>query len=104
MKLARTAVAFALVLALAAPAAAVDAYDDGQTNPLRIAAYIIHPVAFLAEWLVARPFHRLVSQEDLEPISGHVPHEGFDYETYTEGLSTGVTYEEPYDPIIEPAE
>jgi hypothetical protein len=93
-----------MVLALAAPASAVDAYDDGQANPLRIAAYIVHPVAYLAEWLVLRPFHRIVSQEDLEPISGHVPHEGFDYESYTEGLSTGVTYEEPFDPGIEPAE
>ena len=104
MKLAGTVAAFALVLGLSGPASAIDAYDDGQANPLRIAAYIIHPVAFLGEWLVMRPLHRIVSQDDLEPIFGHVPHEGFDYETYTEGLSSGVTYEQPYEAAIEPAD
>jgi hypothetical protein len=104
MKLARTVAAIGLVLALAAPAAAVDTYDDGQANPLRLAAYVLHPVGYLAEWLVTRPLHRLFSQDDLEPISGHVPHQGFDYETYTEGLSTGVSYEDPYEPMLAPAE
>jgi len=106
MKLARTAAAFALVmvLGLSGSASAIDAYDDSQANPLRLAAYVIHPIAYLTEWLVTRPIHRLVSQDDLEPVFGHVPHEGFDYETYTEGLSTGVTYEEPYEAAIEPAD
>lgn len=104
MRVARVAAACGLFLALAQPAAAVDAYDDSQANPLRLVAYVLHPVGFLAEWLVTRPLHRVFSQEDLEPISGHVPHQGFDYETYTEGLSTGVSYEEPYQPMLEPAE
>jgi hypothetical protein len=104
MKLARTAAAIGLVLALAAPASAVDAYDDGQAHPLRLAAYILHPIGFLSEWLVTRPLHRIFSQDDLESISGHVPHQGFDYENYTEGLSTGVSYEEPYQPMLERAE
>ena len=104
MKLARTAAAIGLVFALAGPASAVDAYDDGQAHPLRLAAYLLHPIGYLGEWLVTRPLHRIFSQDDLEPISGHVPHQGFDYETYTEGLSTGVSYEDPYEPMLDPAE
>ena len=57
--------------------------------PFRLIAYILHPIGYGIEWLFTRPFYRLVSQEDLEPIFGHVPHEGYDYESYTEGLSTG---------------
>ncbi|MDG2308159.1 MAG: hypothetical protein P8R42_26580 [Candidatus Binatia bacterium] len=103
MKLGRTVVVAGLLVALSAlPASAVDDYDDSQSNPLRLAAYLVHPIGFLAEWLVTRPFHRIVSQDDLASVFGHTPHEGFDYETYTEGLSTGVTYELPYTPIREP--
>jgi len=102
MKLGRTAVVVAMLAALASPALAVDDYDDSQSNPFRIAAYLVHPVGYITEWLVFRPFHRIVSQDDLEPVFGHTPHEGFDYETYTEGLSTGVTYELPYTAIQQP--
>ena len=51
-----------------------DEYDDSQSHPLRIIAYIIHPVGYTLEWLVTRPFHELVAQPDLEPISGHDAH------------------------------
>jgi hypothetical protein len=51
-----------------------DAYDDSQSNPLRIAAYLIHPIGYTLEWLVTRPFHELVAQPDLEPIFGHESH------------------------------
>lgn len=51
-----------------------DAYDDSQANPLRIAAYLIHPVGYTLEWLITRPFHELVAQPDLEPVFGHEAH------------------------------
>jgi hypothetical protein len=51
-----------------------DEYDDSQSHPLRLIAYIIHPVGYTLEWLVTRPFHELVAQPDLEPISGHDAH------------------------------
>jgi len=51
-----------------------DAYDDSQSNPLRILAYLIHPVGFTLEWLVTRPFHEVVAQPDLEPVFGHDDH------------------------------
>ena len=58
------------------PAArAHDAYDDSEANPLRIVAYAVYPIGFIAEWLVTRPIHFFVSQPQMEPVFGHVPHE-----------------------------
>jgi OOP family OmpA-OmpF porin len=55
--------------------AASDEYDDSQSNPLRIAAYLLHPVGWLAEWTIFRPFHFLVSAtEPQEAFFGHRPH------------------------------
>ncbi|MEX0805706.1 MAG: OmpA family protein [Candidatus Binatia bacterium] len=50
-------------------------YDDSQSHPLRIAAYLIHPAAWLLEQVVFRPFHFFVSATPLlEEIHGHRPH------------------------------
>lgn len=67
----------ALVLAWsAAPAAAVpDDYDDMQSHPLRVAAYLVYPIGFTAEWLVFRPFHYVVSRPYLDAFFGHRAHE-----------------------------
>jgi outer membrane protein OmpA-like peptidoglycan-associated protein len=55
--------------------AAPDEYDDSQSHPLRIVAYLLHPAAWLVEWAVFRPFHALVSaNEPMETIFGHEPH------------------------------
>lgn len=51
-----------------------DTYDDSQSNPLRLLAYVIHPIGYTLEWLVTRPFHEVVAQPDLEPVFGHDPH------------------------------
>ena len=52
-----------------------DEYDDSQSHPLRIAAYLVHPVGWLAEWLIYRPFHLIVSgTEPQEAFFGHRPH------------------------------
>jgi len=66
-------VSFALA---AKPAfAAADEYDDSQSHPLRIVAYLAYPAAFLVEWTVFRPFHFLVSAtEPQEAFFGHTPH------------------------------
>lgn len=56
-------------------AGGADDYDDSQSHPLRLAAYIIHPIGYTLEWLVTRPFHELVAQPDLAPIFGHTSHE-----------------------------
>jgi hypothetical protein len=104
MELRRIAAAVGIVALLAGPAMAggndesyrtVGRYTDGDSNPLRILALAVAPAGFLAEWLVMRPIFRLVSQEDTAPIFSYTPQAGFDYETYQEGLSTGVTFEDP---------
>lgn len=52
-----------------------DDYDDSQSHPLRIAAYLIHPAGWLTEWLVFRPFHFMVSAtKPQEALFGHRPH------------------------------
>ena len=67
----------ALVGLLAVPAAARagDPYDDSQAHPLRVTAYVVHPVGVLLEWVVFRPFHMLTSASDeTEYVFGHRPH------------------------------
>jgi outer membrane protein OmpA-like peptidoglycan-associated protein len=55
--------------------AAPDEYDDSQSHPLRIAAYLLYPAAWLVEWTVFRPFHYIVSAtEPQETLFGHTPH------------------------------
>lgn len=55
--------------------AAADEYDDSQSNPFRVVAYLAYPVGWLAEWLVFRPFHYLVSATPAEEsFFGHRPH------------------------------
>lgn len=67
----------AVTLAVCAgPATAVpDEYDDNQSHPLRLAAYLVYPIGFTAEWLVMRPFHYIVSRPYLESLFGHYPHQ-----------------------------
>lgn len=76
-KLIMVAVAAALLgsAQLSFAAGGADDYDDSQSHPLRLAAYLIHPIGFTLEWLVTRPFHELVAQPDLAPVFGHTSHE-----------------------------
>lgn len=70
-------IALSLCLSLSAkPAlAAPDEYDDSQSHPLRITAYLLHPAAWLTEWIVFRPFHWIVSAtKPQEAVFGHWPH------------------------------
>lgn len=62
-------------LGLKPSSAAPDEYDDSQSHPLRVIAYLIYPAAFIAEWTIFRPLHFLVSStEPLEALFGHKPH------------------------------
>ena len=64
-----------LALGMRPAFAASDEYDDSQSHPLRIVAYLLHPAAWLVEQVVFRPFHFLVSaNEPMEEIFGHRPH------------------------------
>jgi len=67
----------ALVVGLSSRAsfAGHDDYDDSQSHPLRILAYAWHPVGWLAEWTIFRPFHFLVSAtRPQQVVFGHNPH------------------------------
>jgi outer membrane protein OmpA-like peptidoglycan-associated protein len=68
-------VLISLALATKTGFAAPDEYDESQSNPLRVAAYLVHPIGVIAEWLLFRPFHYLVSAtEQNEKLFGHRPH------------------------------
>ena len=90
----RHVLSFALagsILLTAIPARAHDAYDDTQSNPLRIVAYLVSPVGYALEWLVARPIHFIASNPGLERMFGHAPHES---------PYGGYTPYEPQDPDV----
>jgi hypothetical protein len=62
----------ALVLMLAAPAGFADEYDPQQAgHPLRIAAYLLHPVGVALDLLIFRPAHWIVHHEPLAELFGH---------------------------------
>lgn len=70
----RLAAASVLVtlVAAAAPAARADDYDpDRAGHPLRIVAYVVHPIGVAFEWLVMRPAHWVVNHEPFATIFGH---------------------------------
>lgn len=70
-KVLRVFVLFSL-LVLAAPHARADRYDDQQAgHPLRIVAYVFHPVGVILDYLILRPAHWIGSQKGLKTLFGH---------------------------------
>jgi hypothetical protein len=62
--------AFSL-LALAAPSGAADDYDAKEAgHPVRIAAYVLHPVGVIIDRLVFRPAWWLGSREPFRTLFG----------------------------------
>jgi hypothetical protein len=56
---------------MAAPALA-DKYDpESAGHPLRIVAYVLHPVGVALDWLIFRPAHWIGSKPPLNTIFGH---------------------------------
>lgn len=69
-------IGFAVLVALAlgaAPAPAqADDYDPKRAgHPVRIVAYVLHPVGVIADYLVMRPAHWLVHHEPFRTLFGH---------------------------------
>jgi hypothetical protein len=59
------------MLAVASPASA-DEYDPKYAgHPLRILAYIVHPVGVMFDYLLFRPAHWVGSHEPFKTIFGH---------------------------------
>jgi hypothetical protein len=69
----RTTIALCLCAAfLAATPVSADRYNSAKAaHPIRIAAYILHPIGYAIETLVARPAHWLASKRPLKNIFGH---------------------------------
>lgn len=65
------ALVMAVMIAFASPVAA-DEYDDSNSgHPLRIIAYVLHPVGVIIDYVVIRPAHWLVSIEPMKTLFGH---------------------------------
>ena len=63
--------ALALLVVGATPAAADEFHSEYAGHPLRIAAYVVHPVGVLFETLFSRPAHWLIHSSALKGLFGH---------------------------------
>jgi hypothetical protein len=65
-------VALAASIAIAAGPAAADEYDPQSSgHPVRIVAYVLHPVGVVLDTLIFRPAHWLVMHEPMKTVFGH---------------------------------
>ncbi|MBI4831387.1 MAG: hypothetical protein HY801_07485 [Candidatus Lindowbacteria bacterium] len=61
----------AVLLFLASPAISHEVEPEDAAHPLRVAAYVLHPVGEIVYQVVVRPLHLLVSQPGLQELFGH---------------------------------
>ncbi len=59
------------VISAAAPTMAHRYRRAQNDHPMRLVAYVLHPVGIAVEYAVMRPIHELVSQPDLDIWFGH---------------------------------
>jgi hypothetical protein len=60
------------VLLTAALPAQADRYDSRKSGfPLRIVAYVVHPIGVILDTLIFRPVHWAGSKEPLKTLFGH---------------------------------
>ncbi len=64
------AVAALTMLAAASPAAAEEYDETYAGHPLRIVAYVFHPVGVILNTLIFRPLHWIGSYEPFKTLSG----------------------------------
>ena len=61
----------ALAMLTAASPAAAEEYDETYSgHPLRIIAYVLHPIGVILDTLIFRPFHWIGSHEPFKTLSG----------------------------------
>ena len=62
----------ALLVSTAATPVRADEYDPERAgHPLRILAYVLHPVGVAIDYLILRPAHWVVSREPMQTLFGH---------------------------------
>jgi len=65
------ATATALVMLAGASAAAEGEYDETYSgHPLRIVAYVLHPIGVILDTLIFKPFHWIGSHEPIKTLVG----------------------------------
>jgi hypothetical protein len=68
----RSLAALCLVAAFVAGPASADEYDARRAgHPLRVVAYVLHPVGVMLDYLLFRPAHWVGSQPVIRTIFGH---------------------------------
>jgi hypothetical protein len=72
MRIARTLAAFLVVVATALAATAAErTYDPRRAgHPLRIAAYALHPIGVILDWLIFRPAWHIGGVEPIRTLVG----------------------------------
>lgn len=71
-RFALTLLALAMMGIASATPVRADDYDESNSgHPLRIIAYVLHPVGVAIDYLLLRPAHWLGSREPLKTIFGH---------------------------------
>lgn len=60
-----------LLLALSAPAASHEIEPEEAGHPLRVAAYVLHPVGFVLYHGIIRPAHFFISLPGMSQVFGH---------------------------------
>lgn len=61
----------AVLLAYAQPAAAHELEPEEAGHPLRVTAYILHPVGFVLYHAIFKPAHSLISSPGAKEVFGH---------------------------------
>jgi hypothetical protein len=63
------------LLALGPLDPAIGRADDHEpregAHPVRIAAYVLHPIGVILDWVLVRPAHWLVEREPFRTLFGH---------------------------------
>ncbi len=65
------ALALALAACMAAPSGADEYREDEAGHPLRIVAYVLHPIGVVLDRAIFRPAHWLGHHEPFRTLFGH---------------------------------
>ena len=62
----------AVALLMSASPVMADEYNEAEAgHPLRIVAYVVHPIGVILDYLILRPAHFIVSYEPMKTLVGH---------------------------------